>query len=162
MGLGHRARADTGNEQGQLAITGIRLKGDHLDPLTKYIHELDRIIEDHASLASDGPFDGPLYMQSEVFGKAYYACSVNPGRRRCILGKMKGIDWWQVMGNACDRGLVRFGKRLKPRGAPRPDCSEPLLLAAGAKRVREYYENHPCDPSDAPFDVPSTQRRGLN
>ena len=139
----------------QLAITGIRLKGDHLDPSPKYIGELERIIADHASLAADGPFDGPLHMQSEVFGKVYYACSLNSGRRRTLLGRMKEVDWCKVLQHAVDRDIARYRNRLTPRGESRPDCSEPLALAAGAKFCEEYYETHAYDPSIAPFDVPA-------
>ena len=146
-------RERSGIDAEQLSITGVRLKRDHLDPSKKFVQELDRIIADHLSLASDGPFEGPLFLQSEVFGKAYYACSLNTGRRRTILAKLEEVNWWNVMGNAVDRGLLRFSNRLKPRGMPRPDCSDPLPLAAGAKHVREYYKNHAYDPAEAPFDV---------
>jgi RNA-directed DNA polymerase len=151
-----------GDDWRQLAITGVRLKGNHLDPSRKFIDELDRIIADHLALSKNESFTGPLYMQSEIFGKVYYACSLNPGRRRSMLGRLKEIDWWKVMANAADQELIRFGKRLRPRGEPRPGCSEELPLIEGAKYVREYWAQHDYDPSETPFDVDTESTRTGN
>lgn len=137
----------------QLAITGVRLKGDHLDPSRKFTKELERIIDDHISLSHDGTFVGPLLMESEVFGKAHYATSLNPGRRRQIFGRLKMIDWSRLMGIAVTRELVRLTKRMTPRNEARPDCSMQLPLVAGAQFVREYYKCHSYDPTELPFDV---------
>lgn len=144
-------RSNMDNER--LAITGIELNGDHINPSRDYIRKLERMIADHVSLANDGPFDGPLYMQGEVYGRVYYACTLNSGRRRILLSKLKEINWWKVMDNAVDRNLMRYRNRLTPRGEARPNCSVPLPLSAGAKYAREYYEQHDYDPAIPPFDV---------
>ncbi len=137
----------------QLAITGVRVARNHIDMSKDFSERLDLILADHLSLSNDGPFEGPLYLQDEVYGKAYYACSLNPGRRPSILGRMKQINWWKILPIAEERGLVRYRKRLTARGTPRPDCSEPLPLAAGTRFVREYYKHHSYDPTETPFDV---------
>ena len=144
---------DDGSLAPPLSITGVRIKGNRLDASSKFIRELDRILSDHQSLANDGPFEGPLYVQGEVFGKVYYACSLNRGRRRGLLARMAAIDWPLALDNAMNRGLVRFTKRLTPRGGPRPDCTQELNLAKGMRYFREYYETHEYDPSTAPFEV---------
>lgn len=146
----------------QISITGIRLKGNHLDPSRKFITELERIIADHKSLADNGVFTGPLYLQSEVYGKAHYACSLNSGRRRLILGKMREIDWWKALSVAMDRKLVRFNNQMTERGAPRPDCATQLPMSAGAEFVKKYYETHSYDPSEAPFDSTGELADGAN
>jgi RNA-directed DNA polymerase len=142
-----------GRIDGDVCITGVRLKTNHLDPSKQFLAELDRLLDDHASLAVDGHFDGPLLTESEIFGKAHYACALNPGRRRSILARLKSIEWWTVMSNAGNRNLVRHRNRLAPRGAPRPDSNEPLPLSAGAKYCREYWRTATLDPSIPPFDV---------
>jgi RNA-directed DNA polymerase len=144
-----RQRCGEGYEQ--LAITGVRLKGNHLDPSRKFTAELDRIIADHASLAEDGPFVGPLYLQNEVFGRAFFAFSLNPGRRRSVLGRLRAIDWHKVREHAVARELRRRKDRLVPRGSERPDCSEELPEVVSKRRFAEYCKTHPHDPSDAPF-----------
>ena len=54
--------------------------------------------------------------------------------------------------NAVDQEMIRFTKQTTARGESRPDCSESLGTAAGAKYVLEYYETHSYDPSEPPFD----------
>jgi hypothetical protein len=136
-----------------VAITGIRIKRRHVDVSRAFARELDRILADHLSLAQNGEFHGPLYLQGEVFGRVYHAVSVNPGRKRHLLGKMRAIDWCEAMNNAVDRDLVRRRERLAPRGADPPDCSVELPLSVGAKFTRGYWEAHVYDPSETPFDI---------
>lgn len=150
-----RIKDRTGNDHDELAITGIRIKRRHVDVSGAYARELDRILADHLSLARGGEFDGPLYLQGEVFGRIYHAITVNPGRKRYLLGKMGEMNWCDVMNNAVDLRLVRHRKRLVPRGSERPDCSVELPLSAGAKFTRDYWEQHVYDPTKAPFDVPA-------
>jgi hypothetical protein len=150
-----RNKTRFGRLDGDISITGIRLKGDHLDPSRQFVAELGRLLDDHSSLASNGQFDGPLLMESEIFGKAHYACVINPGRRRSILARLKAIDWCAVMNNAVERDLVRPRSQIRPRGEPRPTCTEPLALTAGAKYYREYCQTATIAPMIPPFDIPS-------
>lgn len=134
-------------------IAGVRIKGDHLDASKEFIDELSRLVLDHASLAHDGPFDGPLLAESELLGKAHYACFLNRGRRRSILAAIKGIDWCALMNNAVKRGLCRYRSRLAPRGHARPNPAEPLALAAGHTCLRGIQNIAPLDRDLAPWEV---------
>jgi hypothetical protein len=140
-----------GRLDGELCITGIRLKENHLDASKSFIGELERLIADHVSLADDGPFKGPLLMEGEVFGKAHYACALNPGRRRTILTKLRTIDWCQVLENAVNRELVRLRPKIASRGASRPDCAEELPLVLAARRHRDFCRDNAFDPDEPPF-----------
>jgi len=145
-------KTDFGRLGGEICITGVRITDDHINPSAKFMTELDRLITDHASLAAGGPFDGPLLVESELFGKARYACYLNPGRKRSILAKLKEIKWDAVMNNALDQGLCRYRERITERGQPRPSCEEPLALAAGRKYCREHWEKKTVDPDMAPWE----------
>lgn len=148
-------KTDWGRFDSGLSVTGICLKNGHIDASRSFIRELDRLIADHASLAQNAQFDGPLLTESELFGKAHYACALNPGRRRTILAKLKDIDWSAVMNNAVDRNLCRSRDRLVPRGAPRPDCTESLAMAEGTMQYRAFCAANAIDHSVAPFDLPT-------
>jgi RNA-directed DNA polymerase len=150
-----QSKTDWGRLDDDLSIAGVRLKRDHLDAPKKFIIELDRLINDHTSLGKNGHFDGPLLMEGELFGKAHFACSMNPGRRRDILSKLKAIDWSAVLNNAIERDLVRVRERTTPRGEPRPDCVEPLPGSAGARNYREFCESTAIDANTAPFETTS-------
>jgi len=141
-----------GRLKGDIIVTGVRINGDHLDASKEFVLELERLLSDHASLAQDGRFDGPLFLEGELFGKALYACNLNSGRRRSILGKLKTIDWSAIMRNAISRNLCRTRDRLAPRGEPRPASLEPLPGRAGAEAVRRYYETTPVDNSVPPWE----------
>ena len=134
-----------------ITITGVRLKNYHLDAPRKYVEEIDRLIVDHASLAMDGEFTGPLLLESQLFGKGHFVCAMNPGRRRSILGKLKAIEWDKVMKNAVARKLVRRRDRLKPRGGERPDCTEELPHVAEARRSEKCDRTDATNPVDPPF-----------
>jgi hypothetical protein len=132
-------------------ITGARLKKYHLDAPKKYVEELERLIADHTSLSQDGEFVGPLLLEGELTGKSYFVCTMNPGRRRSILGKLKTIEWDKVMVNAIARKLVRRRNRIQPRGRERPDCTEELPQVVAAQRFSEDNRIVAADPSDPPF-----------
>jgi hypothetical protein len=136
----------------EVCITGVRLKRHHIDPTGEFIAEFERLVRDHICLADGEAFTGPLLTESMLFGKAHFACSLNPGRRRSLLSMLKRIRWDAVMANAVERKLVRFRDRLVPRGADRPDCSEPFALADGAEHYRRYVESTVIDSSVAPFE----------
>jgi RNA-directed DNA polymerase len=139
----------------EITVTGVRLKKYHLDAPKEYAQELDRLIADHASLAQGGDFAGPLLMEGELFGKAHFVCTLNPGRRRSILGRLKTISWDEVMNNAVARGLVRRRSRLRRRGEKRPECTEQLPQVVAARRfqetIEEYARTATINPEEAPF-----------
>jgi RNA-directed DNA polymerase len=109
------AKTDWGKLDGDIAITGIRLKNRHLDASKQYVAELERTLADHASLAVDGEFNGPLLTEGEMFGKCHFVCRVNPGRRRSIFSKLKTIKWDALFRIAVDRELVRRRKCFRDR-----------------------------------------------
>ena len=115
--------------------------------------ELDRILDNHASLASDGPFSGPLMTESEVFGKAHYACAaLNPGRRRSILSRIKEINWCSVMNRAIDRGLVRCRDQLRLVDAIVPIAPSSWCYVRGASHYHEYRKTAEYDPAVIPWE----------
>jgi len=135
----------------EIDVTGVRLKRDHLDAPRHFMTELDRMIADHESLSRNCEFMGPLLTESELFGKARFACSLNPGRRRSILSRLATIKWDHAMNYAATRGLLRSRDRFTKRGEERPDCTFELGTAAGAENYRRYAATHSIDPSIPPF-----------
>lgn len=109
-------KTKTGRLDGEIIITGIQLKKNHLDAPAKYVQELHRAIDDHASLASNGPFNGPLLTEAEILGKSYFAIGLNPGRKRILLGAIKRIDWGAVSFYASERCLESCHELKVPRG----------------------------------------------
>jgi RNA-directed DNA polymerase len=137
-------KTDCGRLDRDICITGTRLCGDHINPSRKFMRELSRIMADHASLAANGRFTGPLFVESEVLGKAYYACRLNRGERRNILSQVKKIDWCAAMNNAAQLGLCRLIERVTPRGAPRPNQELPLPLSQGWRHALAAAETGGC------------------
>ena len=78
-----------------------------------------------------------------------------PWQARSILGKLKTIDWGNLMKNAVARELVRSAQSAPARGDKRPDCSEELPEVTAARRFQEYIEEYAqtasIDPDEAPF-----------
>lgn len=136
-------RLDTG-----MTITGIRIKGNHLDASRGYIAEFERSLEDHISLSIGGEFDGPLLTQDEMLGKSYFICGLNSGRRRTILSQLKKIDWDAVQNEAASRRLVRKCEMKTARGKSRPDQELPVDAPSSKS---DLPPNETVDHSIAPF-----------
>lgn len=129
-------KTDWGRLDRDITITGLRTKKHHLDVSKKYVTELERLIADHASLADNGEFTGPLLTEGELFGKSCFVFGVNRGRRRSILGKLKTIRWDAVIEHAVERELVRRRKQLQRRGEEQPDCIERLAAAESMRTAK--------------------------
>ena len=93
-------------------ITGVRAVRGHLDARREYIDELERQLDDAASLARGGDFVGPYYTPAQILGRVRFVCWVNPGRRRQLIRRYRSIRWSDVSANARGRGLVVTRKRL--------------------------------------------------
>ena len=103
-----------------MPITKIRLSKGHPDVLKSYMDELQRILDDHVSLASGGRFDGPLLTSSQLAGKVYHVCWVNPRRKHSLRRKFRAIRWDRLWSEASARGLVAAHPQKTERGEPRP------------------------------------------
>lgn len=79
-----KSKQDFGRISEGMPVTNIRLSKGHPDVLKSYITELDRLLGDHASLSRGGTFVGPLLSSSQLAGKVYHVCWVNPGRRLAL------------------------------------------------------------------------------
>lgn len=107
----------------EIVVTGVRIKKHGLDASKEFIRELDRLIEDHSSLAMNGEFNGPLMTEGEILGKSHFAIGLNPGRRRALLGRIGKIDWGAVSFFASERGLQRTYEEIVPRGSELPSSA---------------------------------------
>jgi hypothetical protein len=145
------AKTGWGRLDDGIAITGVRVKRHHIDATKDYVAELERLIADHASLASDGPFMGPLLSEGELFGKSHFVCGLNPGRRRSILGKLRAINWPDLMSHALERQLIHRRKSLVPRGSERPEEADQLHRLKVASKHSETFKSTDPDWSPAPF-----------
>jgi len=150
-GLRINDKTQFGRMSNGFEITGIRLNRGHADVGRKYMKELERLLDDHHSLAADGPFQGPLMTSSQLEGKVHAACWVNPGRRIPLLRKLRSIHWDQAFSVAEIRGLVRLVKRLAPRGAQRPSHVVEIGNPSGTNAYRRFRESGDYDQRVAPF-----------
>lgn len=147
----HEDKTQIGRLDGDITITGVRVKKRHLDASMDYAEELERQIEDHSNLSKNLEFTGPLLTEDEILGRSFYVCGLNPGRRRGIFSKLKSIDWGAVMTYASERGLVRLREAITPRGESRPDCTIPVGNQQGAENVETFARQNKINPAVAPF-----------
>src|SRR5690606_12310607 len=77
-------------------ITGLRVKGTKVDVSLDYVTELERQLADHASLAANREFRGPLFTSSQLSGRVNYVCWVNRGREFSLRRKLGAINWTNV------------------------------------------------------------------
>ncbi len=132
-------------------ITGIRLNRGHPDVGRKFIREVERLLDDHHSLASDGQFDGPLMTSSQLAGKVHAICWINPFRRAGLWRRLRSIRWDAVLWHAVQRSLVRFEPKLAPRGVPRPDLAVEFVNSAGRNSYEQFRNSAAYNPNDPPF-----------
>ena len=105
-------------------ITGIQIKRRSIDVTKEYLQELDRQLNDHASLSRCGPFQGPFFAESQLAGRIHYVSWVNRNRRFGLVRKLNSIRWVEVWKEAERRGLVAAKSILTRRDDPAPDFSE--------------------------------------
>jgi hypothetical protein len=132
-------------------ITGVRFNRGHPDVARSFIREVERLLDDHHSLAIGGQFNGPLMTSSQLEGKVHSVCWINPHRRFRLRRRLRSIRWDNVLHHAIERNLVRYEKKMVGRGQPRPDMSVPLVDSRGAEVWKTFRESEDYDPDDPPF-----------
>jgi hypothetical protein len=95
-----------------LTITGLRTIRGRLDVSRDFLNELDRQLDDAASLAQGGAFTGPYYLENQILGRIHFACWINRNRRSTLLKKHHSINWSAVDREARRRRYVVCQKRL--------------------------------------------------
>lgn len=111
---GFRAKRSK-NEVGctnDVTITGVRIVKGRLDIARSYAQELDRQLRDALALTRDKPFDGPYYTYSQIAGRVRFACWVNPGRARTLIGKLSQLSKKKMTQHARERDYVREKKQV--------------------------------------------------
>ena len=63
-------------------VTGIRIRKGRLDAKQEYVAELERQLDDAASLAAGREFIGPFFTRSQILGRVQFVVWVNPGRNQ--------------------------------------------------------------------------------
>jgi hypothetical protein len=94
-----------------VTITKIRVKNGHPDVQREYLVELERQLDDVASLAAGKGFQGPYYTKSQIGGRVQFVCWVNPNRRRRLLRWYRSIPWERVE-QAARQGLLIANKKV--------------------------------------------------
>lgn len=115
-----KSKQDFGRISEGMPVTKIRLSKGRPDVLKSYMTELERLLNDHASLSRGGDFVGPLLGSSQLAGKVYHVCWVNPGRRLYLRRKFRTIRWDRLWFEANKRGLVSAEPKKTERGEERP------------------------------------------
>ncbi|MEX2171290.1 MAG: reverse transcriptase family protein [Pirellulales bacterium] len=105
------SKCEAGNN-GDITITGVRIKNGHLDIAKEYAAELDRQLADALSLTHDGPFDGPYYTFGQLSGRVRFVCWVNARRSTVITRKLLKLNPKKMMAHAAERGFVCSKKRV--------------------------------------------------
>lgn len=118
---GFKANADKhlfGSLTDDLSITSLREVRGHLDVRREYLDELERQIDDAASLARDGEFIGPYFTSEQILGRVRFVCWVNPGRRRRLISRFRTVKWKKARKVAKQRGyeVTRKTATKLPRG----------------------------------------------
>lgn len=96
------------------SITNLRCVRGHLDVRKEYADELERQLDDAASLARGDEFQGPYFAPIQILGRVRFVCWVNPARRHKLLRKYRSIQWELVQARARELGLQATKKRLVP------------------------------------------------
>jgi hypothetical protein len=88
-------------------VTQIRFPNGHPDVRSAYLSEVERQIQDAASLACAGPFTGPYFTEAQILGRLAFICWVNPRRRKRLFGLLRRVDWRRHREQARRLGLER-------------------------------------------------------
>ena len=101
-----------GNRNDGYCITGIRIRRGRVDVAKDYAVELERKLDDAASLSRADEFVGPYLTYNQLRGKTQFVCWVNPARRFRLRRKLSSINWSQHRQEAKRRGLVAAKPKL--------------------------------------------------
>ena len=107
-----RSKSEAGSN-GEITITGVRVRDGHLDVAKDYAEELDRQLKDAASLSCDGRFAGPYFTYGQLVGRVRFVCWINPGRANGLKRKLAKLSRKRMAQHALERGFVRSKKRLR-------------------------------------------------
>jgi len=94
------------------SITNLRRVRGHLDVRKEYADELERQLDDAASLVRGNEFQGPYFTPTQILGRVRFVCWVNPGRRPKLMRKYRSIRWELVQARARELGLEAAKKKL--------------------------------------------------
>lgn len=108
----NQAKSTFGHLNGPISITGVRVKRRRTDATKEYVAELDRQLSDVDSLSMGNGFDGPYFTKDQIRGRIQFVCRLNPGRKRDLIRRFKGIRWQLAEDEAARRGLVQRKERL--------------------------------------------------
>jgi hypothetical protein len=114
-------------------VTRLRFPNGHPDVQRAYVEELERQLADAASLGKCGPFEGPYFTESQIWGRVQFVCWVNPGRRRRLRARLANIDWGCVRQEARRRGLEAVVKRVVYGNLVEPDVRSTRFTALAAE-----------------------------
>jgi len=97
-----------------VCLTKLRVRNGRIDVRSEYAMELDRQLEDAASLARDEAFAGPFFTQAQIRGRMHFVKWINAGRWGYFWKRFRTVDWNSHFNNGKRRGLVIARKELTP------------------------------------------------
>ena len=112
-----------------MAVTKLRLKGDHLDVRKEYIAALEDQIQAARDLAAGRVPKTPFWPEATVYGRVRFVLWVNPGRRD-LLARVRSVDWVKAQAAAIEMNILTPVVRMEPLESAAASLGEATQLQA--------------------------------